>query len=159
MGYAFGAISKLELQGVHPDLVAVAQKAIAISSQDFAVHDGLRTLVEQEKLKAKGAAMTLNSMHLKQPDGYGHAMDLVPYINGKLRWEWGPIYLIASAVHEAASELDVPLKWGGVWDRLFNDLNGSSESLEDEVQNYVQRRKAEGKKAFIDGPHYQLATL
>lgn len=157
MPYAFGATSKLELMGVHPKLVEVANLAIAISEQDFSVHDGLRTKVEQQKLLAKGAAKTMDSKHLKQADGYGHAVDLVPYINGKLRWEWPPIYIIAEAVHKAAAECGVQLIWGGVWDRKFNELPGDRAGIEAAVQAYVKRRLDANKKAFIDGPHYQLA--
>ena len=157
MPYSFGTNSKVELQGVHPKLVEVAYLAIELSEQDFSVHDGLRTSVEQQKLVAKGASKTLNSKHLRQADGFGHAMDLVPYINGKLRWEWKPIYIIAEAVHEAADKLGVSLVWGGVWDRAFGDLPGSRAGLEAAVDDYVKRRLNAGKKAFIDGPHYQLA--
>ena len=157
MPYAFGVTSKMELQGVHPDLVEVAERAIELSTQDFTVHDGLRTAVEQQKLVARGASKTLDSKHIKQADGYGHAMDLVPYINGKLRWEWKPIYQIAAAVHQAATELDVELVWGGVWDRTLNSLPADAASLEKEVHAYVRRRFDLGKKAFIDGPHFQLA--
>jgi peptidoglycan L-alanyl-D-glutamate endopeptidase CwlK len=147
----------MELQGVHPDLVKVAFRSIELSEQDFSVHDGLRTKVEQQKLVAKGASKTLDSKHLLQDDGYGHAMDFVPYINGKLRWEWGPIYVIASAVHQAASELGVALIWGGVWDKPFLSLPGDPKGIEKAVADYVKRRVSAGKKAFIDGPHYQLA--
>ncbi|HYD24752.1 MAG TPA: M15 family metallopeptidase [Croceibacterium sp.] len=157
MPYSFGVNSKVELVGVHPSLVEVAQLAIAISEQDFSVHDGLRTEVEQAKLVAKGASQTMNSMHLRQADGYGHAMDLVPYINGKLRWEWGPIYVIAEAVHQAAGQLGVKLVWGGVWDIPLASLPGTRKGLEKAVNDYVKRRLAKGRKAFIDGPHYQLA--
>lgn len=157
MGYSFGTVSKVELMGVHPRLVEVANLAIAISEQDFGVHDGLRTPVEQQKLVARGASKTMNSLHLRQADGFGHAVDLVPYMNGKFRWEWGPIYYIAEAVHKAAVELKVALVWGGVWDRSFADLDGTHDGLEDAVAAYVKRRTAAGKKAFIDGPHYQLA--
>ena len=156
MPYAFGVNSKVELQGVHPSLVKVAFRAIELSEQDFSVHDGLRTKVEQQKLVAKGASKTMNSMHLVQSDGFGHAMDLVPYINGKLRWEWKPIYVIASAVHQAASELGVALTWGAVWDKPLLSLPGDPAGLEDAVADYVKRRVNAGKKAFIDGPHYQL---
>lgn len=157
MPYSFGVNSKVELQGVHPSLVKVANLAISISEQDFSVHDGLRTKVEQAKLVARGASQTMNSMHLAQKDGFGHAMDLVPYINGKLRWEWGPIYIIAEAVHQAASQLGVELVWGAVWDMPLSKLPGNRKGLERAVNDYVQRRLSKGKKAFIDGPHYQLA--
>jgi peptidoglycan L-alanyl-D-glutamate endopeptidase CwlK len=157
MPYGFGVNSKVNLQGVHPHLVAIANMAIALSEQDFAVHDGVRTIVEQQKLVAAGASKTLDSKHLVQADGFGHAIDLVPYINGNLRWEWGPVYRVAAAVHHAAINIGVPLKWGGVWDTPFEQISGTLAGLEDAVHDYVKRRTALGKKAFIDGPHYQLA--
>lgn len=157
MTYALGAKSLQELSGVHPKLVAVVQRAIALSEQDFTVRDGLRTPAEQRVLVAKGASQTLNSMHLPQGDGFGHAVDLVPWINGKPRWEWEPIYRIAAAVQQAAKEQGVAIRWGGVWDSRLNDLGNGWQRLEKAVEAYVARRKAAGKKAFIDGPHFELA--
>lgn len=156
--YKLGKSSIKELQGVHLSIVKVVNRALELSIVDFGVHDGLRTLEEQKKYLAMNVSQTLSSKHLKQPDGFGHAVDLVPYINGKLRWEWGPIYHIAAAVHQAAQEESVELTWGGVWDRKMSELEGTAQDLEDEVKNYVKRRKKAGKKAFLDGPHYQLAT-
>lgn len=155
--FKLGKGSIKELSGVHASLVNVVQRAIQLSVVDFGVHDGLRTEKEQKEYVLKGVAQTLNSMHLPQSDGFGHAVDLVPYINGKLRWEWGPIYHIASAVHQAAQEQNVALIWGGVWDRNLSQIEGTAQDLEDEVHAYAARRKALGKKAFLDGPHYELA--
>ncbi|WP_295531502.1 M15 family metallopeptidase [uncultured Pseudacidovorax sp.] len=146
--FKLGKNSLNELQGVHPDLVAIVQRAIVLTAQDFGVHDGLRTLEEQKKLIATGASQTLDSRHLT-----GHAVDLVPYFNGKLRWEWPPIYVIADAVRTAARELNTPLRWGGAWDV---DFTASNDSPEDLVADYVSRRRAAGQRAFIDGPHYEL---
>ncbi|HED32741.1 MAG TPA: M15 family peptidase [Gammaproteobacteria bacterium] len=143
-----GERSLNELKGVHSDLVAVVKRAIEITPQDFSVHDGIRTLEEQKNLVSSGASKTLNSRHIT-----GHAVDLVPYINGKLRWEWEPIYQIAEAVRTAAEELQVQIRWGGAWDIL---LTSSDEPTEDIVSAYVERRRSEGKRAFIDGPHYEL---
>ena len=148
MGYKLGKGSLRELEGVHPELVAVVKRAIELTVQNFSVHDGLRTLAEQQKLVAAGASTTLNSRHLS-----GHAVDLVPYINGKLRWEWEPIHRIAEAVRTAARELNTPLRWGGAWDIEFT---ASDDAPEDLVADYVSRRRAAGKKAFIDGPHFEL---
>jgi peptidoglycan L-alanyl-D-glutamate endopeptidase CwlK len=101
-----------------------------------------------------GVSKTMNSKHLPQPDGWGYAVDLVPYINGKLRWEMRPIYIIAEAVHEAATARGVALRWGAVWDTPFLELDRAN--LEAAVQEYIARRQAAGKKAFIDGPHFEL---
>lgn len=156
MTYALGNKSRAELAGVHPQLVKVVERAIQLTAQDFGVHDGLRTEAEQREYVRRGVSKTMNSMHMRQPDGFGHAVDLVPWINGQLRWEWKPIFVIAEAVQRAANELDVDLVWGGVWDRNFRDLSPSPQGMEQAVNAYVARRRGMGKTAFIDGPHWQL---
>jgi peptidoglycan L-alanyl-D-glutamate endopeptidase CwlK len=146
--FKLGTKSLKELTGVHRDLINVVEHAIAISPQDFAVHDGIRTIEEQKKMVQNGASQTMDSRHIT-----GHAVDLVPYINGKLRWEWGPIYMIADAVRTVAKSLGIPIRWGGAWDILLTDTSGPTEYV---VVDYAARRKAAGKKAFLDGPHFEL---
>lgn len=155
MVYALGEHSLAKLNGVHPKLVMVVKNAINNTVQDFAVVDGLRTIEQQRTLVAKGASKTMNSKHLKQADGYGHAVDLVPYINGAPRWEWGPIWNIAVAVDQAATELGVALTWGAVWDRTLMAYGGSAAALQEEVEAYKKRHPGSD---FLDGPHYQLAV-
>lgn len=154
MGYILGARSRAKLAGVHPTLVAVVERAILHTSQDFGVHDGRRTLAFQRQLVAKGASRTLKSKHLPQADGYSHAVDLVPFIGGQLRWEWVPIWNIACAVDAAATELRVRLVWGAVWDRCMMDYGGSPAALKGAVEAYKIRHPGPD---FLDGPHYQLA--
>lgn len=146
--FRLGKKSQKELEGVHPDLVAIVERAIEITEQDFAVHDGIRTVPEQRRLVAKGASKTMNSRHLT-----GHAVDLVPYVNGRLRWEWDLIYPIADAMRQAANEKGVRIRWGGAWDRVLTDFSLEPSEM---VSDYVARRKAKGKSAFIDGPHFEL---
>jgi len=81
MTYQLGKRSKDRLLGVDPRMVAVVEKAITISEQDFSVICGLRTVQEQEALVAKGASQTMKSKHLE-----GLAVDLMAYIDGG-RWE------------------------------------------------------------------------
>jgi peptidoglycan L-alanyl-D-glutamate endopeptidase CwlK len=158
MTYALGPASRREMVGVHPKLVAVVERAIVMTAQDFTVHDGLRTEAEQREYVRRGVSKTMASKHMKQADGFGHAVDLVPFINGQLRWEWKPIYVIAAAVRKAAIEQGVALIWGGVWDRPFEQLPGTPAEIEAAVNSYVARRRGMGKTAFIDGPHYELAS-
>jgi len=75
----FGARSEANLIGVHPDLVGVLRRAIL--RFDFTVLNdgGVRTLERQRELVAEKKSKTLNSKHLVQPDGYGHAVDIAPY--------------------------------------------------------------------------------
>lgn len=157
--FALGSKSRQSLLGVHPALVRVVERAIEVTPVDFQVYEGLRTRARQAKLVASGASQTMDSRHLPGADGFGHAVDLVPLIdfdgdgNAELRWDWNLCYKVADAVRRASMELQVPIRWGGVWDQTLADLAGD---MDDEVAGYVARRKAAGKKAFLDGPHFEL---
>jgi peptidoglycan LD-endopeptidase CwlK len=136
-------------------LVKVVQRASSQLDIAFQVTDGVRTVERQRELFLKGASRTMKSKHLPQDDGLGYAVDLVPLVDGKLSWDWERIYPIATAMIDAASyEGAHTLVWGGVWDRPLHSLNDPKH----EVALYVQRRRAAGKDAFIDGPHYQVGA-
>jgi peptidoglycan LD-endopeptidase CwlK len=153
--FTLGQTSLTRLHGVHSSLVAVVQRAIQLTVQDFTVFEGLRTPERQRKLVAAGASKTMDSYHLPQHDGLGHAVDLVPWIDGQPRWEWKPIFNIALAVDQAATELGVAdhIVWGGVWDRNLAQIGGSAAKMEAEVHAYGVRHPGPD---FIDGPHFQF---
>jgi len=110
MRYQLGQRSRERLQGVHPDLVRVVERAIELTSVDFTVLEGLRTTERQKTLVAAGASKTMNSRHIT-----GHAVDLGAYVDGQVDWSW-PLYeRIAAAMKLAAKELDVAITWGGDW--------------------------------------------
>lgn len=158
--FSLGSKSRKALEGVHPDLVRVVERAIQITEVDFRVLEGLRTKERQYKLVRSGASRTMESRHLVGPDGFGHAVDLVPVIDFDgdgdldLRWDWPLSYKVAEAMRQACLELKVPVRWGGVWDRTLAGLNAGK--VEDDVGDYVARRRAKGLRAFIDGPHFEL---
>lgn len=113
------------LQGVHPDLVAIVNRAAEITVQPFIITEGLRTLERQRKLVEAGASQTLRSRHLT-----GHAVDLAAFIDmdgtgdytsgDNIRWDW-PLYKTLSiTMKDAAKELGLPIEWGGDW-RTFKD--------------------------------------
>ena len=154
-GYTLGTASLAELQGVHPLIVGVVRRAIQITEQDFGVHDGLRTEAEQRAYVQRGVSQTMNSKHLRQPDGWGHAVDLVPWIAGRMRWEWPAIYPIAHAMQAAARLEGVTIRWGGCWRHLDSIPEGEAELLR-AVEAYGAARRRARKPAFTDGPHYEL---
>lgn len=160
MTYFLGKRSLQELEGVHPDLVACVEYAIDNTPVDFAVHDGNRTKSEQYKYYKSGASHTMNSKHLPQEDGYGHAVDLVPYINGKLRWEMPPIYQIAYTMQEASHVLDVPLRWGGFWAPMVIGHTAKEYKmlLDERVERYISKRVSQNKRPFVDGCHFEVMT-
>ena len=109
-GFRFSQRSLERLQGVHPDLVRVAHKALARSEVDFGVTEGRRSRERQAELVASGASTTMSSRHLT-----GHAIDLVAYVGGSVSWDWPLYYKLADAMKSAAAEEGVDLEWGGDW--------------------------------------------
>lgn len=123
------ARSLRNLQGIHPDLRKVMDRALQEAPFAFVVTEGLRTLERQRELVRIGASKTLNSRHLT-----GHAVDLVPFVDidkdGKVETEemyaW-PLYnKLAPVIKAAALKEGVDIVWGGDW------------------------------KKFRDGPHWEL---
>lgn len=126
-----------KLTGVHPDLVAVVNRAIARSTVDFTVIEGLRDVERQRKLVKAGASKTMDSRHLT-----GHAVDLGAWVGGSVRWDW-PLYLkIAEAMRTASMELNTPIRWGGTW--------GLLSALPATITADLLH------KSFPDGPHFEL---
>lgn len=113
--FVFSPRSLKALTGVHPDLVMVMRRALQLTTVDFVVTEGRRSVVRQQELYDAGATSTMNSRHLT-----GHAVDVAAWVAGTVRWDW-PLYgKIAEAVKEAAEELEVPIVWGGDW-KTFKD--------------------------------------
>jgi len=113
MSFVLSRRSRDRLAGVHPRLIRVVERAIALSPVDFMVTEGLRTLERQRALVRAGASRTLRSRHLT-----GHAVDVAALVEGKVRWDW-PLYgRIAEAFKIAAAEEGVPVVWGGDWRSL-----------------------------------------
>lgn len=156
MTYSLGMKSKARLAGVHPDLVRVIGRAITLSAQDFSILEGVRSKERQAELVAKGASQTLNSRHLKGPDGYGHASDLGAWLGGMVRWEWALYEPIAEAMRQAARETGITIRWGGGW--IVLNEHATWQSLNRARAAYVRDRMAQGRKAFLDGPHFELPT-
>lgn len=110
MTFAFGSRSLKRLEGVHPHLVRVMQRAIGMAERDFTVLEGLRTLARQKQLVRAGASQTIRSRHIT-----GHAVDVAPIAAGVVRWDWPLFYPLAETIKEAARLEDVPIEWGGDW--------------------------------------------
>lgn len=149
MSFKFSKSSLDKLSKVHPDLQRVIKRALELSTIDFSVNESSRTLQRQKELMAQGTTQTLNSKHLVQSDGYGYAVDLVPY---PLSWQLEKFYPIAEAVKKASEELSVKIRWGGAW----IVLNNQKETPRQLVEGYSKRRRRTGNKVFIDAPHFEL---
>lgn len=158
MSYALGSASIAHLQGVHPQLVSCVNIAIGLSSQDFTVYEGLRTRSRQIVLVHQGFSKTMDSQHIPRADGLGHAVDLVPWIQGHPVWDWEGCYKIAMAMDEAATSMNIAdkIRWGGAWDRRLSDFGGSVDAYRGAVQLYQSRHVGPD---FLDGPHYEYDSI
>lgn len=164
MPFHLGHHSLDNLIGVHPKLADIVKLAITLSTRDFRVIEGVRSDEQAfinygkgrsaEELRAKGVpdkyarpdepqvtwvSNPLATKHRKQPDGFSHAVDLVPLdAEGNLDWENTAGYdAIYKAMMAAASELGVTLRSGIDW-----DMDG----------NLREKRET-------DSPHYEIVGV
>lgn len=137
------------LEGVDSRLVDVTKRAIQLTTVDFGVTQGLRTIEQQREYLAKGATKTMKSKHLE-----GRAVDCVAYIGPRVSWEMKLYDDIADAFKAAAIELDVHIRWGGAW--TVRDLRTWDGTMEDAMNSYIDARRSQGRRPFIDGPHFEL---
>ncbi|UZA18325.1 M15 family metallopeptidase [Moraxella bovis] len=145
--YTLSELSLNRLKGVNPNLVKVVKRAIEITGVDFRVQEGLRTKERQALLVKQGKSKTMNSRHLT-----GDAVDLVAIVDGQVSWNFNHYYAIAKAMAQASTELGVTVRWGGAW-TVITDKNGTPQEW---VKAYKAQRQELGKKAFLDGVHFEI---
>jgi peptidoglycan L-alanyl-D-glutamate endopeptidase CwlK len=123
VSYRLGSTSLSRLGGVHPLLVGCVVRAIRVTSVDFTVFEGVRSMDRQVELVRSGRSKTMDSRHL-----VGKAVDL-PSWHGYPKWDRIDAQQIANAMFQSAKECGVTLRWGGDWnmngdqtDESFRDL-------------------------------------
>tara|TARA_R110002167_G_scaffold40709_2_gene124804 strand:- start:968 stop:1420 length:453 start_codon:yes stop_codon:yes gene_type:complete len=138
-----------KMQGVDATLVEVVKEAITLTKVDFGVTFGLRTVEEQQKLFDSGRSQTMKSKHI-----LGRAVDLVAYFGSDVSWELNVYDDICDAMAEAARRHTVAIKWGAAWSE--GDIRMYGGSAEDAMNAYIDLRRSEGRRPFIDAPHFEL---
>jgi len=149
MAFKLSQRSLDRLKGVKPELVEVVKRAIEISTVDFGVTEGLRTLETQKRYVETGKSQTMESKHLT-----GSAVDLVAYIDGQVSWELNVYDNLADAMKQAAIEKNVALRWGAAWN--VPDIRAWRGTMEEAMNFYVDERRKQNKRPFIDGPHFEM---
>ena len=132
--FRFSQRSEGNLKGVNPALVKVVRRAIEITTVDFIVIEGVRTVARQQQLYDQGrktegkiVTWTMKSKHIE-----GKAVDLLP-VTG---WDnLSSFKAVSKAMFQAANELGVKIVWGADW-------NG----------NGIQEK---GEK---DSPHFEISA-
>ena len=153
MAFKLSNRSLSKLEGVSEDLVETVKKAIELTSVDFGVIYGVRSLAEQEKLFKSGRSQTMKSKHLLQDDGTAHAVDLMAYQDGSPCWEIQVYDEIADSMKEAAVRTGTKIRWGAAWQ--IDDLRDWEGTAEEAMNAYIDLRRSQGRRPFIDGPHFE----
>ena len=149
MAFKLSQRSFQKLVGVHPYLNSVVRDAIELTKIDFGVIEGLRTEEKQKQLVESGASQTMKSKHLE-----GRAVDLMAYIGGRGSWELNVYDEIADAMKEAAIKVDVAVRWGAAW--TVTDIREWEGTMEEAMNSYIDTRRGQGRRPFIDAPHFEL---
>jgi len=137
------------LEGLEESLLVVVLRAIQITKIDFGVIEGLRSEAKQKQLVAAGASQTMRSKHLT-----GRAVDLMAYLNGRGCWELAVYDEIAEAMRQAAKEQGVAIRWGAAWN--VPDICQWDGTMEEAMNHYIDTRRSEGRRPWIDAPHFEL---
>ena len=150
MSFKLSKRSLSNLEGVDERLVAVVKYAITETKVDFGVIEGLRSIERQRELVAKGASQTMSSKHIP-----GEAVDLMAYIGSRASWELNLYDEIADAMKKGAEAVDVPLRWGCAWH--ITDIRAWNGTMEEAMNEYIDLRRSQGRRPFLDGPHFELS--
>jgi len=149
MTFKLSANSMSKMTGIKDELHTIVCEAIRLTKVDFGVICGKRTEAEQQELVAKGASQTMKSKHLT-----GDAVDLMAYVGSRASWELNLYDDIADAMKQAAKNKGVKIRWGAAWHiDNFAEYEGSAE---DAMNDYIDLRRSQGRRPFIDGPHFEL---
>ena len=148
MGFKLSERSMAKLEGVDSRMQDVVKEAITLTKIDFGVICGMRTEDEHRELVSKGASKTMMSKHLD-----GLAVDLMAYIGARASWELNLYDDIADAMAEAARNNNVKIRWGAAWH--VDSIADWNFTMQDAMNSYVDLRRAQGRRPFIDGPHFE----
>ena len=138
-----------KLEGVNAMLTRCVQDAILKTTVDFGVTEGLRSQQRQQQLYDQKRSQTLLWKHID-----GNAIDLVAYIGSEVCWEIGVYDEIADAMKASAKAIGLPLRWGAGWHKNLTDHEGTAEDL---MNEYIDLRRSQNRRPFIDCPHFETA--
>lgn len=114
------SVSRLE--GVDPRIKDIIHLAIQLTKVDFGIpaDGGVRTSVRQHQLFTSGKSKAngfdnLSRHQIAKGKEFGQAFDVYAYIDGAASWREDHLAIVACAILQAASMLEIRLTWGGLW--------------------------------------------
>jgi peptidoglycan L-alanyl-D-glutamate endopeptidase CwlK len=93
----------------------VVELALHKCQIDFSIIETVRDTAQQRANIKLGVSWTMESKHLPDDRGLSRAVDIYPWVGGKTSHDAYHYRLVARAMVEAAIELGVQVRWGGLW--------------------------------------------
>lgn len=114
--FALSEKSKTNRIGVDPRLIRISDRAIQITKVDFGhgADSGVRTTARQGDLFKEGKSKC-DGVTKRGPHQDGKALDVTAYVDGKPTWDHRFYTMIAVAFFQAANELGIRIRWGGMF--------------------------------------------
>ena len=97
----------------------------------------------------------MRSKHLLQADGTSHAVDLMAYDGKNPSWDIVMYDDIADAMKEGSIKTGAKICWGAAWH--IDNIAEWDGTMEAAMNAYVDLRRSQNRRPFIDGPHFQLS--
>lgn len=135
MTWEYSARSLNRLHTCHPDLIVLMLAALDDPECpcDITIVEGFRDETRQNLMVEEGRSQLPwpRSRHNEFPS---RAVDIAPYVNGSVSWEWAHYEPLAAHIKT-------------VWQRL---------RMDDKVSNQYELEWGGDWRNFRDGPHWQL---
>ena len=117
--YKYGKKSEKCLSTIKIELANVCRRALSYGVMDASVVEGRRSKEDQDRYFSEGKSRVKwpNGKHnVMCPGDLACAVDIAPYVNGKVSWNKNHCLVWAGLMLAAASEEGVSIRWGGNWD-------------------------------------------
>lgn len=109
--FSFGASSKAELKGLHPDLITLCYEALKVSRVDFRILQGMRTREEQIEAFETGHSKIDPRIGKVGRHQVGCAIDFMVFVDGKFTFNNVNAYAqVRAAFRTASKSLKIPIR-------------------------------------------------
>jgi len=137
--YSYGLGSIAKLKTVRHSLHRVCERALGYGIMDASVIQGVRGRTEQNHYYDTGKSKVRwpDSKHnIQELVELSAAVDIAPFIDGKVSWDELHCCVWAGLMLAAAKEEGIDLRWGGCWSGEPGDIG--KQSLNDYVHFEVK---------------------
>ena len=118
--FRFGAISTLRMKGLKPQLIKLLDLMLIETTVDFGIafNGGFRTAEQQNEIyRTKAGATTKDGFRKKSAHQSGMAVDLLPYIDGKVDISEKHYDTLRIVFEKCAKDLNLKTKPVIDWDK------------------------------------------